>query len=504
MSSSKLAYRWRGKKNAKAIFLNNEGRNHIYNAKGISSISYQKEGKNYFNALDGEFAAAFVSGGDVVLARDRFGQVPLHYMITGDGSVLAANEIKQLMKNPEYNYRHVRAVRAGHVVTIPLAGRFTEKDIREERYADSFYGLGPTEGFIEEWGKEIHGRLVGETEKRLNSCYNTYQTALALSGGIDSFSVALAVAELGRIRDVEAYCINTKGRGSDWPNAQKAAKYLGMKLNEVRASSQRTLDIIPDVIYLAELYKDYDIFCAAACYLLGEEMQKHGVSNIFTGDGANECFRDYTSWGCFAVDREKIVTQEMGARILEGRRDSDPVRSPQLGDGYAKSASRGSKIFPYFGIDAFNPFIASSVAAYIAKIPLEGIAQWDASGQPLWKKRIMQAAFPAVPEELFPLKTRMQDGVGTTDVICNIRRSDLLHHGRENGFARYGRGALDKEFQVQNPYYYTDLFRGYFENIFISKTSPEEAGKRWSRMLEDLELAPGGRSWKMVEMSQQK
>ena len=485
----------------KSLFMNNKGRNHLYNCNSIDPEKYKQDGKGYFASLDGEFAIGFVSDNNVVLARDLFGQVPYHFMVTGSGNVVASNEIKPLVQHPEYNYRHVRAVRAGHVITIPLEGRFTEKGITEERYAPSLYDLPPTEGSIKYIGGKIRKRLVEETEKRLECADNP---ALAFSGGIDSFSVALAIAELGRASEVEAYCINTEGRGSDWPNAQRAAVYLGMKLHEIRASKQQTLDILPHVIYLAELYKDYDIFCAAACYLLGEEMQKHGIKNVFTGDGANECFRDYTSWGCFEVDREKIMSQEMGARILEGRRDSDPARSPQLGDGYAKSASRGSKVFPYFGIGTFNPFLAPRVAAYIAKIPLEKIAAWDNSDQPLWKKEIMQAAFPSVPEGLFPLKTRMQDGVGTTDAICHIRRMDLLKHGREDGFARYGRGALDSEFQVQNPYYYTDLFRRYFENMFVGKMPLKEASQEWDAMLQDLELAPDEKGWKMVGMSRQK
>lgn len=91
-----------------------------------------------------------------------------------------------------------------------------------------------------------------------------------------------------------------------------------------------------------------------------------------------------------------------------------------------------------------------------------------------------ESRFPNIPEDLFPLKTRMQDGVGTTDVICHLRRMNLIKYGRRNGHAKYGRGPLDDEFQRENPNYYTDLFRQYFEDMFIDQRSIEEATIKWN------------------------
>ncbi len=477
-------------------FKHNEKLNHIYNQP-------QKSGdlKDYFRGVDGEFAIGFVDGNSAVLARDWAGSVPFHYLITPEGGVVTANTIRDLSSHPEYDWGRVRTVKAGHVVYIPIQGRFTEKNIQEIRYRPSLADLPLVEASVEEAGNHIKEKLIQETEKRLKSV-NGSRIGLALSGGIDSFSVALAARELGVLEDIEFFCINTEGRGKDWPNAQKAADYLGIKLNEVRVGKQHTIEAVPRAIWLSELYKDYDVFCAAACQLFGEELRRRGIDVVFTGDGANEVFRDYTNWGCYQTDPQKMIQPEMGARLIEGREGGDPFISPQLGGGYAKSSARGSKVFAYFGVDCFNPFLAEAVATYIAKLDLRSFAEWDDTGNPLWKKRIIQAAFPDVPQELFPLKTRMQDGVGTTDVICSIRRADLQKNGAKGGFAKYGRGAIDDEFQVQNPDYYTDLFRKYHREMFIGKRPIEEAESRWNEMLVDLELDnPKGFGWVLVEGS---
>lgn len=490
-----------------AIFLHDEGRNHIYNGQIIHAADYRSKGNSYFEQIDGEFGIGFVSGNNVVLARDWIGAVPFHYIITRDGDVISANDVRALMSHPDYDYGRIRAVKAGHVVTIPLKGRFTEKDVQASRYVPSLYELPEIKGSIEQYGKALRENLVAETEKRLSyAIKDGIPVAIAFSGGMDSFSVALAINELGRIADVEAFCINTDGQGSDWPNAQRAANSLGLKLHEVRASKQRTLEVVPEVIRLAELYHDYDIFCAVSCYLLGEEMKKRGVRAVFTGDGANEAFRDYTTWGCHRVNIDEIIESvEQGLRYLQGRKDSDPVQSSQQASGYAKSASRGTKVFPHFGIDTFNPFVAKSTGGYIARIPLKPIARLE-NGQPLWKRDILRVAFPKVPEELFPLKTRMQDGVGTTDVVCHIRKMDLHKHAEYgvSGQAKYGVGSKDSYWKEENPDYYTDLFKRYFDFVFKGDKSLADAQREWQEMLQDLELnRPEAEGWRLVPLMKQ-
>ncbi len=482
--------------NLRVDFRHDERLNHIYNNPQRSG-----ELKDYFRGVDGEFAIGFVDGNNAILARDWAGSVPFHYLITPEGGIVTANTIRDLMAHPEYDWGRVRAVKAGHVVYIPSHGRFTEKNIQEVRYKPSLADLPLVQVSPEEAGRYIREKLIEETEKRLKFV-DGKRIALALSGGIDSFSVALAARELGSSSDIEFFCINTEGQGKDWPNAQKAADYLQVNLNELRAGKQDTIEAVPKAIWLSELYKDYDVFCAVTCCLFGEELRRRGIDVVFTGDGANEVFRDYTNWGCYQTDPQKMIQPEMGTRLIEGREGGDPFISPQLGGGYAKSSARGSKVFAGFDVDCFNPFLAEAVAGYIAKLDLRSFAKWDQQGNPLWKKKIMQAAFPEVPQELFPLKTRMQDGVGTTDVICSVRRSDLQKNGTKGGFAKYGRGALDDDFQIQNPDYYTDLFRKYHREMFIGKQSIDEAERRWNEMLADLELdKPDGFGWVLAEGS---
>src|SRR3989339_1341433 len=107
----------------KVVFRHDESRNHIYGDGKDHKSSYEHNGNNYFADIDGEFAIGLVSDGNVILARDWVGSVPYHFMVTSDGDVVTTNDIKTLMEHPEYNYRHVRAVRAGHAVSIPLQGR---------------------------------------------------------------------------------------------------------------------------------------------------------------------------------------------------------------------------------------------------------------------------------------------------------------------------------------------------------------------------------------------
>ncbi len=178
---------------------------------------YERDGARSPESLRGMFAYAIWdrrrAGGELFLARDRFGVKPLYYTLTADGSLYFASEIKAILaagavtpalnlpKLPEYLANHstfgddtlfegVHRLAPGHTL------RWRDGEVKIDRFWELSFQPSASEGgtrsdadYIAEYGQ----RFREAVRMRLMS---DVPLGMFLSGGIDSASITAAMSQL--------------------------------------------------------------------------------------------------------------------------------------------------------------------------------------------------------------------------------------------------------------------------------------------------------------------
>jgi asparagine synthase (glutamine-hydrolysing) len=136
-----------------------------------------------------------------------------------------------------------------------------------------------------------------------------------LSGGIDSSSVAAALAELEPARDVHTFSIRFGDRSFDEsPYSRLVAQHLGTDHHEWTFSAKEALDLLPVVAgWLDEPFGDASIL---PTHLLSRFARQH-VKVVLGGDGADELLAGYPT---FRAERMAAFYRRMPrpARALAG------------------------------------------------------------------------------------------------------------------------------------------------------------------------------------------
>jgi asparagine synthase (glutamine-hydrolysing) len=277
---------------------------------------YEEHRENCVSRLNGMFALAIwdTQAQALFLARDRLGIKPLHYL-EYPGGIIFASEIKAILKHPlvepqldfsalskylTYDYipaphsllKGIQKLGPGHVLVC------TRKGLNIRQYWDlPIQEDGISYKREEEHVEEVVTRLRESVRKRLIS---DVPVGVLLSGGIDSSAVALFAAQQypGRI---QSFSIGFEEPSFDESRyAQKIARLIGADHHHQVLSSQRMLEVIPDVIRLLdEPMADASII---PTYLLSQ-MTAQFVKVALGGDGADELFAGYPTY-----QAHKLVT----------------------------------------------------------------------------------------------------------------------------------------------------------------------------------------------------
>jgi len=180
---------------------------------------YEEKGENFIEYLNGMFGFALWDSikRRLIIARDRLGIKPIHYMQTRDGQIVFASEIKALLKYPGWEakldlealdlyltYEYVPTPKTifkgifklppGHMLIFEKGG------IRLKEYWDLDYASGrkDSKGLSEKESEEAFLELLGASVGR--RLISDVPLGTFLSGGIDSALVAvLAVDALGAV-----------------------------------------------------------------------------------------------------------------------------------------------------------------------------------------------------------------------------------------------------------------------------------------------------------------
>ena len=267
---------------------------------------YEEKGEDFLNDLNGMFALALWDEKErkLILARDRLGQKPLYYSLTGQ-TLVFGSELKSLLEHPQikreldlnslakyliYEYvpvpqsifKNIHKLGPGEYL-IYQAGRLEIK-----KYWDiAFNSLGsdPLEGltlFERRFEEAVRIRLISDVP-----------LGVFLSGGIDSTSIAY-YAQKNSSAKIKTFSIGFTDKSFDESDyARQAAKFLGSEHYEQILEPKDCLDLIPQITdFLDEPMADASII---PTYLLSK-FTREKVTVALSGDGGDELLMGYPTF----------------------------------------------------------------------------------------------------------------------------------------------------------------------------------------------------------------
>ncbi|MCA3391904.1 MAG: asparagine synthase (glutamine-hydrolyzing) [Cutibacterium sp.] len=275
----------------------------------------ERDGAAALDLLDGMFAFGLFDEncGELLLARDIFGEKPLYYMDTPDyfafaselsaltllpdfdaridGSTIARFLAFQYVPAPETIYRSVRKLPPGCWLSRDAQGRLTVRRYRQFNTSSAAVSGRP----MSDLADELEALLQESVRRRLVS---DVPSGAFLSGGVDS-SVVVAIASRIAAEPIKTFSIGFDGFAeSEHLDAAEMARAIGTDHH------QKLLR--PDAVALADTIAraldepNGDTSCLPT-YLLSA-FARERVTVALSGDGGDEMFGGYGRY--FATEQE--------------------------------------------------------------------------------------------------------------------------------------------------------------------------------------------------------
>lgn len=407
---------------------------------------YRAGGAGFLDAVSGRFGTAYLdeARGVLFLARDWIGETPLHWLATSHG-VIVANALRPLRDaaGSEFQYRYVRAFPQSHFLELDVSGASPDCVAETCRARDDalFYDFAadcrrqmeaalPVDAPLTEG---VRWALIESVRSRASP---SSRTALLLSGGLDSLSVALMLR--GCDIPFVAYTLSVEDGGDDPAMAAQFARHLGVELRIVRVSETDLREAALEVIDIADSYHLFNFYCAVGMHMLGRAISADGVGPVFCGEGVNEALGDYHDWVLSSPRTGKSVVlqrvnYERMSRVSErvlyvwGHSHDRGRYNRQLGTGLAKHASsRMVKPMLWHGLQLESPYLERSVLTRLVTLAPEVLTR--IGGKPGLFMKIFGADAKrlGIPEGLISncKKVRLQDaseggGGGLSQVLLD-------------------------------------------------------------------------------------
>lgn len=286
---------------------------------------YEEEGARAVERLRGMFAFAIwdQKTGELFIARDRLGVKPLYYMLTDDGSLYFASEIKSLLAahvlTPELNfsvlpdylanhatsgeatlYRGVKRLLPGHTLL------WRDGQIKIEKYWDvSFQGERNDSNnqrsdadYIAEWSD------LFRTSVRLRLMADV-PLGMFLSGGIDSSAIAAVMSGMVDA-PIKTFSVAFAEReANELEYARLVARAYGTDHHEVVVSPAEFFAELPKLVW----HEDEPLAhpSSVALYFVSRLAAQH-VKVVLTGEGSDESLAGYERY------RKTVYNLALGAR----------------------------------------------------------------------------------------------------------------------------------------------------------------------------------------------
>lgn len=354
----------------------------VFTTKGDAEILaalFARYGVDCFRMLEGMFAAALYDDreGTLTLVRDRFGEIPLHYLPIPPFTF--ASEMKAI-KALDMAPQETRRLQPGYYATCDgvhiTLSQYSHVRCRDGMTAD----LDPAKVIRSLLSEGVKERLIGKGPM-----------CLALSGGIDSTAIALLLKQ--HIADLEAYIAVYDPLSGDLAAARRAAAHLGIRLHEVIIPEPGRQEL-EEIIRIIEMPHKAQVEIAWPCFFLGKRMQEDGFRIVFSGDGSDEL------WASYRFAQKKLS---------DGKDDWHSYRVKLLLKQENKNFARGNKIYMHHGIEPRLPFLHQSLVEYALSLD-----ELSVEGPDRKPKDILYRSFrDLLPEDLAAReKMSFQRGVG--------------------------------------------------------------------------------------------
>ncbi|MFO7908208.1 MAG: asparagine synthase (glutamine-hydrolyzing) [Planctomycetota bacterium] len=293
------------------------------------------EGEGFFDSIQGQFAVAIWDGRQrrLLLARDRFGIRPLHW-VESDGWLLFASEIKGLLASglvearadvrgisqvftffglpgPRTCFQGVSAIIPGRYIDVRL-GRSEETATLDHRvYWQMDFSQGGHEaaGANEQALTDRYEQLLLDGVRRRLAAETP--VAAYSSGGLDS-SLLLSMARHveGRTPPTLTFHIDDPKRDES-AGAELLSEYLGHETNVVKLTGSDLIGAFAPLVYSCES-PVVDV-SAAALFRLAEAAHGAGYKAVISGEGADEWQAGYPWFRIFK--RVRWAACVPGARL---------------------------------------------------------------------------------------------------------------------------------------------------------------------------------------------
>ncbi len=265
---------------------------------------YQQYGSDFIHHLPGMFAFALydIQKGKLFLARDRFGEKPLHYGFTRSGQLIFASESRPIHKTGLVK-SHISVTAIAHFLqhlyvpvnesiyenihSLPPAS-IAEYDVNDGDFKITSYWCMPQtrqEVNAQEAIPKLQSLFTQAVQRQMVA---DVPVGCFLSGGLDSTTVT-AIAS-GMTNRLATYSFGFEDVNSDMPYAREVANKYHTNHTELWDKATNIADLM---LQMGEVYDaPFADASAVPTFLISKEASKH-MKVVLTGDGADELFAGY-------------------------------------------------------------------------------------------------------------------------------------------------------------------------------------------------------------------
>jgi asparagine synthase (glutamine-hydrolysing) len=383
----------------------------------VVAAALDRWGAAALERFDGQFALAWTAGdrSRLYLARDRFGEVPLHASLARPFRF--ASELKALraMGAPAASFTDVGP---GEVWTV------TPTRIEERRrwYVPPIDPSPLTRAAAAPLVREA--LAAGATRRAIADV----PVCALLSGGLDSAAI---VHELKAVMpSLVAYVAVMDPRSPDLAAARAVAAAEGVELREVTVTPP-TADDLGGVIEAIEMPYKAQVEIAWACLALADRMAADGFKVTFSGEGSDEL------WASYGFAYHALLT-----------RGWHSYRRDLILEQGRKNFARCNKVFMSRGVECRLPFLERprvELALSLRRPVVETRSGRTGGANQRGSKTVLRDAYRGrvVSEVVDRPKLAFQDGLGMREAAAASVPDPRRFYGSEFS-RRFGGVAPDE------------------------------------------------------------
>jgi asparagine synthase (glutamine-hydrolysing) len=381
----------------------------------VVAAALDRWGPQALPRFNGMFALGWTRDGSTLhLARDRFGEIPLHFGRRWPFAFASERKALMAMGVPG---SAIDDVRPGERLEIMPEG------IRRVTWYDL-----PTAASRESRGdasQKLRQNLEASCAERSIA---DVPVCTLLSGGIDSAVITHLLAR--EIPGLVAYTAVMNRKSPDLRAARQIASYLGVRLVEVPIPIPRHKDLATVVRHI-EMPHKAQVEIGWACLVLARAIQRDGFKVTFTGEGSDEL------WASYGFAYHALKTQDWHAYrktlfLSQGR----------------KNFARCNKVFMSHGIECRLPFLNPALVEHAISLPRQAV-----QNGPTRPKAVLQEAFLGDLPSFVTQRAKLafQDGLGLKQAIArNLPDPQRFYVPSMPGSSRDPRGCSSDEWVHQD------------------------------------------------------